>query len=141
MSLFSVLFLIGAGEAAKDAKKELEKLQGEWEVVSMDFLRNNFLLNMRDDETITRKTPLVIKGNVWTPPMTTCTLTVKIDPTKDPKELDLLGDIDGTEVIWRGIYKIEGETLIFCRAHIANDERPKEFKAGEGVCLFVFKRV
>jgi uncharacterized protein (TIGR03067 family) len=127
---FSVVFLIAGGEPTKDAEKESEKLQGEWKVVSMDLLGKEL-----DADTIKKLKPLVVKGNKWTAP-TGEKLSFKVDPTKKPKELDVVFN----ERTFRGIYKLEGDTLTFCRPASASAERPKEFKPGDKVALFVYKR-
>jgi len=129
---FSVALLMGSGEPTKEAKKELEILQGEWKVVSLD-------LRGKKSEG-KRMKPLVVKGNEWTG-LAGAKLTIKrIDPSKNPKELDLILEVKGTQGLYPAIYKLEGDTLTFCRPASGKGERPKEFKAGEDVVLVVFKR-
>jgi hypothetical protein len=41
---------------------------------------------------------------------------------------------------YHGIYELESDTLRECRVN-ADQERPKEFKAGPGVKLFVSRRI
>jgi uncharacterized protein (TIGR03067 family) len=132
---FSALLLIGAGDPTPEAKKELEKLQGEWKVVSMEIKGKK-----SEGEALKGLQPLVVKGSEWFAPLGGVKSTFKIDPTKSPKELDLQRELKGKEVTFRGIYKIEGDTLTFCRALAPTGERPTEFKAGEEVVLLQFKR-
>ena len=132
---FSVVFLIGAGEPTKEAKKELEKLQGEWKVVSVDFRGKEL-----DADTIKKMKLLVVKGNEWMAPSGGNLSIKRIDPTKNPKELDLVLAAKGMEGVYPGIYKLDGDTFTFCRPASGKGERPKDFKAGEEVVVFVFKR-
>lgn len=84
---------------------------------------------------------LVVKGDEWTQRGLPKGFKFKIDATKDPKQIDLTGNVVvGRESTLAGIYKIEGDTLTFCRATRAGAERPTEFKDGAGVVLQVFKR-
>ena len=68
--------------------------------------------------------------------------TVKLDPTKEPKTVDVTftgGERQGQKVL--GIYEIESNFFRVCVAR-AGDERPSEFsaKAGSGHTLIVYKR-
>jgi uncharacterized protein (TIGR03067 family) len=68
--------------------------------------------------------------------------TIKLDPTKQPKTIDVTfteGDRKGTTGL--GIYEIEGEAFRVCIAR-AGEERPADFstKIGSGRTLVVYKR-
>ena len=137
--LFAVLVTIATDRAAKDAKKEkdLDKLQGEWTIVSM--------------ETKGKKSPyedikeykLAVKGNQWTFKPgngTESRATVKLDPSKDPKRLDLLFEFPRRKILSRGIYKLEDDTLTLCRT-MGAIPRPEQFKTTERVgFLIVWKK-
>src|SRR5262245_26841862 len=97
----TVVLLVAAQAPAQDAKKELENLQGEWTVVSMEVAGKK-----SGDEAIKKMKPLVLKGSEWLAPVGG-KFTFKIDPTKSPKELDLFSEAKGKEAMWRGIYKID----------------------------------
>jgi uncharacterized protein (TIGR03067 family) len=126
--MVSAILMLAGGSSAGDKKNDDQKqLQGQWRVVSSEISGKK----IKGGEGF-----LVIKGNKWRAPVG-ATFTFKLDPTKKPKELDLLSSKGG---IWRGIYKIEGDSLTFCRSHGSAGERPKNFKGGEGVVLFVYKR-
>jgi uncharacterized protein (TIGR03067 family) len=131
----SVIVLVGgfcAGNDRKaDKKNDKDQLQGEWVVVSIE--NSGKKVDSKD-----RK--LVVKQDEWTAPGGG-KFKFKIDATKDPKQLDLTREIDGKDSTWVGIYKIEGDTVTFCRSTSPRgDRRPTEFKAGQGVFLMVCKR-
>jgi uncharacterized protein (TIGR03067 family) len=66
--------------------------------------------------------------------------TYKVDPTRQPKALDLtdtFGEDAGKTFL--AIYALEGDCLTFCAAD-AGQERPTEFRAGPGLDLRVSRR-
>jgi uncharacterized protein (TIGR03067 family) len=68
--------------------------------------------------------------------------TVKVDPTKKPKGIDVTfteGKYKGKTAL--GIYEIESDTFRVC-INLIGDERPAAFsaKAGSGHTLVVYKR-
>jgi uncharacterized protein (TIGR03067 family) len=69
--------------------------------------------------------------------------TYKIDPKKDPKEIDITS-ADG-KTVQKGIYKIEKDTLTICqlrKAAAADAKRPAEFDATkrDDVVVLTFTR-
>jgi uncharacterized protein (TIGR03067 family) len=130
--MVAVMLPLASGfSAAGDKKDGTDQLQGEWVVVSVE------LAGKKLEGGKERK--LVVKGDEWTAP-SGGKFKFKIDATKSPKQLDLSSDKSGQERTWPGIYKIEGDTLTFCRSHGPGGERPVEFKGGPGVFLMVCKR-
>jgi uncharacterized protein (TIGR03067 family) len=70
--------------------------------------------------------------------------TYKIDPKKDPAEIDLIPPPTEKEGTILGIYKVEGDMLTLCfgRGKGGAGERPKKFESPEGaeVMLMTLKR-
>lgn len=128
--------LLLAAEAKEDAKKEQERFQGTWTIVSLE----NQGMKVADDAIKDWK--LTIKDDQWIVSQGDRELkaTFKLDPTKDPKQIDLAIKNGDQEVLAKGIYKLENDTLTMCRT-AGQKERPKEFKTSEeaGV-LVVWKR-
>jgi uncharacterized protein (TIGR03067 family) len=63
--------------------------------------------------------------------------TVKMDPTKSPKEFDIVGTKGpnmGKTIL--AIYELKGDTLRVCY-DLSGKEHPKEFKAAAGSRLFL----
>ena len=128
------ILLIGADDPATDAKKDVDQLQGEWTGVSLE---------MRGKATDNTEWKLYVRGDEWTVTeggSGQLVATVKIDPSKKPKAMDLTYKMGGKERSSLAIYKLDGDTLTLCRTW-APLERPKEFKTTEesGI-LIVWKR-
>jgi uncharacterized protein (TIGR03067 family) len=132
--------LLVAADAKDDAKKELERLQGDWIMVSTE--RNGEALpdeqvkavkrTIKDDAfTVTRDGETLAKGKFT------------IDPSKSPKTIDVTWtEGDNKDKTIMGIYEIDGANQKICYASLGKD-RPKEFssKGEEGITLSVWKRV
>jgi uncharacterized protein (TIGR03067 family) len=136
--LFAAVVLIAADEPAKDVKKEMQLLQGNWAMVSMEGKGGG---KFADKEV--KRYKLTIKDDQWTVTIegaATNKMTFQIDPAKSPKEIDLTLKGPAVNTPMKGIYKLEGDTLTLCRTVSSQEERPKEFKTGHGF-LMVWKRV
>ena len=122
---------LGYDDAADAAKKDLEKLQGEWQ------------LTVGGDDG----PRMVIKGNEYTVSGGMDEKgTLKLDPSKKPAVVDIditEGNDKGKKQY--GIYRIEGDKFTLCVAEAGAeaDDRPKEFKSDQdaGTAVLVFKRV
>lgn len=69
--------------------------------------------------------------------------TSKVNPNKQPQEIDTTytaGELQGQTI--KGIRKIEGERITYCRAASADDPRPTEFTTtpGSGRLLTIYDR-
>lgn len=138
-----VVFLIVAAtpaqdpkKEAQDTKKELDKLQGEWTMVSLE--ENG---KKASDEFV-KQFKLTVKEDKWI--VNGREKPFKIDQSKDPKTLDLVFKFGNKEIVSQGIYKLEGDTLTLCRYSGRSSEkagRPKEFKCRDNQdILVVWKR-
>lgn len=137
-----VVLAVGAliAAEAEDAKKDLEKLQGTWLLVAGERDGKEFT------EEEVKKTKLFIKGDTFRIPESAVATsqdgTIKIDPSKKPKEMDATtGSGPDKGKTWQGLYELDGDTYKVCFAPPGKD-RPKEFssKAGSGHLLQVWKR-
>jgi len=122
-----------------DAKKELEKLAGTWNAVSIE----------RDGKAMpadkVKGSTLTITGDKYVIKIGDMSIegVYKLDSSKKPKAIDATrsnGDDKGKTLV--GIFSLEGDDLKMCFHPPANTERPTEFsaKAGSGSALYVFKR-
>jgi uncharacterized protein (TIGR03067 family) len=126
-------------------QKELKKLEGTWTIVSWEVQGRKLA---GEELKAVQSLQIAIKGNLWTHshPQWMYKVTIQIDPTKDPKTIDLTFPLPmGKKVLTRGIYQLshttEGETLTVSRANHEGLPRPKEFKTTErGGLLMVLKR-
>ena len=130
-----------APAAAKEggAKGDLDKLQGTWLIVSME------MGGKKAPEDEVKGYTFVVKDDKATlsdGKGLTQEAVLKLDPGKDPKEIDMAVDEGGKNEVHKGIYKLEGDTLTLCKSH-PPDERPGAFATKEGEkwpALVVFKK-
>jgi uncharacterized protein (TIGR03067 family) len=132
----AALLLAGEAPRSDEAQKEREKLQGTWNVASMELDGQR-----ASDEIIRQQKPWVIKGDKIITDEKDGTLTYKVDPTKKPKAIDVTS-VDPDVKSSPGIYLLEGDTWKLCLAHPPNKERPTELaaKKGSGAVLIVLRR-
>jgi uncharacterized protein (TIGR03067 family) len=90
-------------------------------------------------------TRLTIRGDKYivTVKDTKHEVTIKLDPAQKPKAIDMLFP-DGTNLpkVGKGIYKLDGETFVLCRAQSTDGARPTEFGTwpNTGYFLVTWKR-
>lgn len=126
LMLLPVLFILGA-DAADDAKKELEKFQGQW--TPTRYVKDGKAL----DEKALKQIELTVEGNKSTfKKGANITHGIyKVNPAKAPKELDItLTDGSDADKTLRAIYKFDGDDLVICVGQLGKD-RPKEFASKE----------
>jgi uncharacterized protein (TIGR03067 family) len=133
--VLSVGLLIAADAKNDDAaKKELKNLSGTYVMVSGQSKAEKL-----SEERI-KEAKLVMEGDKYTVTIGGDTIkgTLKIDPSKAPKEIDAT-DGDGRTML--GIYKFEKSQFTVCFA-APGKERPKEFstKSGTGEFIHVWKK-
>ncbi len=141
---FFVLFLVGvaaqAAETKKDDpnKKDLEKMQGDWVVVSMvkdgpkipdDDAQALFRTVKGDQYSVSRFDKPIGKGSFT------------LDATKTPRAIDAFPAGRPKDKPVLGIYEFEGERYKACFAPPGKD-RPTKFEApeGSGNTLTVYER-
>jgi uncharacterized protein (TIGR03067 family) len=128
--------LLIAADAKDDdaAKKEWKKLSGTYVMVSGESKAEKL-----SEERI-KEAKLVMDGDKYSANFGGDTVkgTLKIDPTKAPKEIDAT---DGEGQTMLGIYKFEKGQFTVCFAPLGK-ERPKEFsiKVGTGDFIHVWKK-
>jgi uncharacterized protein (TIGR03067 family) len=108
---------------------DLAQLQGWWLIVSYNGRPHNGKVEVKD--------------KVWNNNHPNDMWTMTIDPSAQPKRIDLKGIAPQTGS-FRGIYKIEGDTLTYSLRYNAATEadRPRDYDiSGPGAWVMVFKRI
>ena len=123
-------------EPTKDelAKKDMEKLQGEWRLVAIeqngvreDAASSDILFRVKDAKYSSRT-----KDQDWQP-----LGELKLDPTQKPKAMDASWAEGENKELAKAIYEIDGDKLriAYLREErmggaqaVFSDERPKDFK-------------
>lgn len=139
LSLAFVLAVGGAKAADDVSRADLEKLQGEWVMVSAqrdgkempaEEAAKMLRVVKGDGYVLTRDDKVVAKG------------TIKLDASKTPRAIDVTrSEGDGAGKSALGIYEVDGDMQKVCLAQPGKD-RPTEFSAkeGSGHTLAVWKR-
>ena len=117
--LVLALILPGVGGDDAQAKKDLDRFQGDWPVVIcyvgasvVTSPGGAHLLSFKGDQMAT----------VWNGKQPNQRSTIKLDPTKSPATIDIVAG-DHT---YLGIYEIDGKRLRIC---YRQDRRPTRFDA------------
>ena len=117
--------------------KDLAAFQGDWRVTWIE--TDGEKTELDEDAVYT------IKGNKWLKGKQAIS-SIVIDPSCTPKLLDLTRLIDNAKkgVKMEGIYKIEGDTMVWCcYTGEGTKQRPQEFRAERGWdgTVYYMKRV
>jgi uncharacterized protein (TIGR03067 family) len=131
--------LVAAEPARDDAAVDLKKLQGTWRMDELEIngqqvpeeKRKDTILVIKDDKYIIK-----IKDKTYE-------TTFKLDPSKDPKEIDMFfPDGPNEPKVSKGIYRLDGDTFQLCRAQAPGEDRPRDFvtTADSGLFVVVWKR-
>jgi uncharacterized protein (TIGR03067 family) len=139
IGLIAVIVLIAADAGDDAAKKDLEKFQGNWQLISAE--RDGKKTPQED----AKKIQLTIQGNKFVLRKEAVIIsegTMTLDPTKKPKAIDetmTTGPNKGK--VFSAIYEIDEEHHKICFA-AAGKERPTAFssQSGGGQLLQVWKR-
>lgn len=125
--------------ATADDKKELEKLQGTWKLVSYEVAGT-----VVDSEEVKQLIPsIVIKGDT-VEFMGGMALKgkAKLDSSKTPKQFDVVVEpAPGVSYVgWGGVYVLDGDTLKYCIGP-GESNRPKDLSTkGTPTVLLTLKR-
>jgi uncharacterized protein (TIGR03067 family) len=118
---------------ADDAKKEMERLQGEWEVERAETEGKNIPLDQIKDKLYTLKGEELIPSKNPNDPA-----KLVLDPSKKPGWIDL---IDRDKKTMLGIYRVKDDRWEICLSE-SEGARPEEFKTTEksNTYLMVLRR-
>ena len=139
LAAVGIILLASAAPAGDEARKDLDKLQGEWVMAALE------VDGKQVPEEKLRGTTLTIKGDKYIVKVkdTSHEVTFKLDPSQDPRAIDMFLP-NGTDApkLSPGIYRIDGDTFQLCRAQAAEQPRPRDFGTwpNTGVFLVTWKR-
>jgi uncharacterized protein (TIGR03067 family) len=130
--LVAAAMFLAAGAWCQDAATDKKMLEGTWVIVSAEL----------GEKTLTedfKGLKLVVKGDSYTVTIgkTVDRGTVKIDPAKTPKTMDLVGvegPNKGKTIL--AIYEIQADKLKVCY-DLAGKDRPTEFKTKKNGLIFL----
>jgi uncharacterized protein (TIGR03067 family) len=132
LCLGSILFLTASAHCGDD-KEEFKAMEGSWKPTMAEIAGKKF-----PDEVV-KTIKLVIKSDQYTVTVGAQTDkgTVKLDPSKKPKEIDIVG----TEGPNKGktilaIYELDKDTLKVCY-DLSGKARPTEFKTKADTMQFL----
>lgn len=115
------LLTVGADPLNEAAKKELQTLQGEWVVVRIE--TKDAVHDVGEEDRIS----LTFKDATWAFGTVQKGEVVALDPSTNPKVIDLTS-VRGTRVTHNeGIYKRDGDTLIVSIYQGKDKKRPTSF--------------
>jgi len=122
-----------ASAQGDDAQKELESLQGKWEVTKVIF-DGMATDNLKGVQTVFDKDKMSLIGAAGTREF-----RIKLDPTKKPRALDMTA-LDGEfkDKTNLAVYKMEGDLLNMCWFNEPGwNKRPTELSSTEGSKLLL----
>ena len=137
-SLLAALALSVGAPAAKDAKKDPPSLVGVWvaEKGTTDGDDRAIAAGSVTIEFTADGKVAIREGGRRPDPV-----DYRLDPKKNPAEIDINGPPDAKDLHMRGIYTTDGDALTLCLSR--GDKRPTEFASPKGsdVLLLTLKRV
>ena len=130
-----LLVVLGAqGDPDQAIKQDLKALQGTWVLTAMEAngievppaKLQGTEMTIKDDQYIVKVKDREFK------------VTLKLDPTKDPKEIDMIFQEGANkEKVHKGIYKIEKDEFKLCRGLNPDQERPNQFGTWPNTNVFM----
>ncbi|MBM3994747.1 MAG: TIGR03067 domain-containing protein [Planctomycetes bacterium] len=125
--------LIETADTGK-AKPDLDRMQGTWVLHALE-------INGKDvGQKQLENTVLIIKGDKYVTKVKDNEqpgFRLKLDPTKDPKAIDMIRTSPGGDEVIKGIYSLENDTLKICRGLSADQERPRQLATWPNTNYFV----
>jgi uncharacterized protein (TIGR03067 family) len=116
---------------ADTSEQDLRKMQGEWIGVS--------LTKGREKRPVGWKA--IIKGHIQSYPSTGNEFVISLDTTVRPKRFQKSFVVGECKLIWRGIYRFEGNALILCYHSGDGEKPPTDFSAfDEDLVVEVWRR-
>ena len=136
-TLSALLALAAPADPPTDAKTELARWQGTWEV---ELQISDGVEKAAKDRNVSK---VMVKGDVWE-----VYFKGGGDPVKGKLKLTLDGELKGLDVIvgdmvYRSVYVIDGDRVVI-RVGDSNDPRPKDFSTSAGSttgAIMIYKRV
>ena len=140
----------GAG-GPKTGAKDLEPLQGTWNIDTMEWgakslpkelMKGYSFVFAGDKLTWEGAIGMQSKGGNVTAIDGAFPCDFKIDPGKEPKQIDITLHLKQGDRTVLGIYEIKGDTLKVCYFHLNNGRRPLDFstKGGQSIGFIVLNR-
>lgn len=133
----AAVLLVGASVFGSDdekSKKDLAFIQGTWVIAALEVNGMDVPPDKLDG------TKLVVKGDEYVVTLrdTVTKCRVKLDATRDPREVDLTFE-DGVnkDRVGKGVYRIKGETFQISRGLDPSQDRPREFATWPDTNCFV----
>ena len=122
--------------ALADDNDNLEKLSGDWSVITVDHHGRKFTEDERSRPLVTFKgNQMTVKDNGAIHPG-----TFRIDPNATPAQIDVTPSAGpNKDKTFQGIYQLDGDQLKLC-VREKGAGRPIEFKGGEGLLFVTMKR-
>jgi uncharacterized protein (TIGR03067 family) len=124
-------FARGGGDAGKG--EDAKKMQGTWKPVTAELAGKPY------PDAVLKTMTLVLTDGKYAATVGEGTDegTVKLDPAKEPRAMDIVGTKgpnQGKKI--PAIYELTGDTLRICY-DLSGKERPREFKTREGTLQFL----
>lgn len=136
--MYLLVAVLLAGAFAEDKAKDEEKIQGNWTVVSREFM------GRKTPEAELKAIKVTIKDGViaMDDGKKKETIPYKLDPSKKPKAIDLANTGIENKETTLAIYELDGDTLKICWSEKDPDHRTTKFASDEASAqsMIVFKR-